>query len=163
MRRRKKSFTKKQKKRVFKVESRTESLMLISPVLDIYSVTIANIVSNSLSIPISIETEDNIIIETLGLIDSGAGEQFIDQDYADKIGLKTQPLAKPLLAQNIDGMKNKLGQITSFVKLKLRINGKDNKTRLLVTGLGKQEIILGFLWLNKHNPEINWKTGKFNW
>jgi len=32
-----------------------------------------------------------------------------------------------------------------------------------MTGLGKQRIILGFPWLNKHNPEINWQTGELNW
>ena len=34
---------------------------------------------------------------------------------------------------------------------------------LLVTGLGKERIILGFPWLNEHNPDINWKTGEFTW
>jgi hypothetical protein len=29
-----------------------------------------------------------------------------------------------------------------------------------VTGLGKQRIILGFPWLHKYNPIINWKKGK---
>ena len=35
--------------------------------------------------------------------------------------------------------------------------------RLLVTGLGKQRIILGFPWLTEHNPDINWQTGQFTW
>ena len=35
--------------------------------------------------------------------------------------------------------------------------------QLLVTGLGNQRIILGFPWLNEHNPEIDWKTGEFKW
>ena len=34
---------------------------------------------------------------------------------------------------------------------------------LLVTGLGKERIILGFPWLQEQNPDINWKTGKFSW
>ena len=34
---------------------------------------------------------------------------------------------------------------------------------LLVTGLGKQKMILGFPWLQKHNPIINWQTGTFEW
>ena len=42
---------------------------------------------------------------------------------------------------------------------------------LLVTGLGKLKIILGFPWLNKQNPVIDWKRGtvsfpekkKINW
>jgi len=32
-----------------------------------------------------------------------------------------------------------------------------------MTGLGKQRIILGFPWLNRHNPEINWQTRELNW
>ena len=35
--------------------------------------------------------------------------------------------------------------------------------QLLVTGLGKQKILLGFPWLQKNNPLINWKTGTFQW
>ena len=33
----------------------------------------------------------------------------------------------------------------------------------MVTGLGKQKIILGFTWLNKHNPIIDWRNGKIEW
>jgi hypothetical protein len=32
-----------------------------------------------------------------------------------------------------------------------------------VTGLGKQEIILGLPWLHKHNPMIDWKKGEIAW
>ena len=113
-----------------------------SPILDIFSVTVATIQSNSISLPITIETGENKTVETLGLIDSRAGGQFIDQKYVDKMKLKTSLLEKPLLARNVDGMKNKQGRITSFVELKLNINGKSIETRLLVTGLGKQRIIL---------------------
>ena len=35
--------------------------------------------------------------------------------------------------------------------------------QLLVTGLGNQRIILRFPWLNKYNPDINWKTREFKW
>ena len=34
---------------------------------------------------------------------------------------------------------------------------------LLVTGLGKERIILGFPWLQEQNPDINWRTGEFSW
>jgi hypothetical protein len=111
-----------------------------------------------------IETAGNPkIVETLGLIDSGAGGKFIDQNYAKSIGLETQLLDQPVIARNVDGTENKKGRITSFVDLNLKINGRTNITRLMVTGLGKQRIILGFPWLNEHNPVINWKTGKFTW
>ena len=61
----------------------------------------------------------------------------------------------------MDGMKNKRGVITSFVELNAQINEKQMGLCLLVTGLGKQKIILGFPWLHKYDPEINWKTGDF--
>ena len=53
--------------------------------------------------------------------------------------------------------------MTNFVDLDLTIHNKKMKTRLLVSGFGKQNIILGFPWLHEHNPNINWKTGEFTW
>jgi hypothetical protein len=29
-----------------------------------------------------------------------------------------------------------------------------------VCDLGKNNLIIGYTWLQKHNPEINWKTGE---
>ena len=51
----------------------------VSPSLDIYSVTTAVINLNKLSILIQIEDTEERSVETLGLIDSGAGGKFIDQ------------------------------------------------------------------------------------
>ena len=72
-------------------------------------------------------------------------------------------MKEPLVARNVDGTKNKTGMITSFVNLTLTNHGKEITTDLRVTGLGKQNIILGFPWLNEQNPDIDWKTGKFTW
>ena len=132
--------------------------------MDVFSVTLATIQSNSLSIPITIKCAGkNETVETLGLIDSGAGGKFIDQNFAKKSGLDIQTLEEPLTARNVDGTENKRGKITTFVEADLEVNGKTMKTRLLVTGLGKQKLILGFPWLSEHNPDIDWKTGKFTW
>src|SRR5271154_2946845 len=72
-------------------------------------------------------------------------------------------LKEPIMAYNVDGTLNKKGTIKQFVKLNLDILGKTYDTRLLITGLGKQKIILGFPWLQLTNPEINWQTGDFQW
>jgi len=37
------------------------------------------------------------------------------------------------------------------------------KERFLVTALGKQQVILGYPWLEKANPKINWKKKEFSW
>ena len=91
------------------------------------------------------------------------GGKFIDQNYAKTLGLETKLLNKPITARNVDGTKNKRGKITNYVDLDLTINGRTVKTQLLISGLGKQKIIFGFPWLNENNPDIDWKTGKFNW
>ena len=102
-------------------------------------------------------------VETLGLIDSGAGGKFIDQDFTKESGFKTLKLEEPLRVLNIDGTENKRGTIRDYVELNLEINGRKSLEQLMVTGLGKEQIILGFPWLTDHNPDINWKTGRFSW
>ena len=145
--------------------------MSASPVLHIHTVTVAQILNkNSLFIPITLESEGKII-ETLGLIDSGAGGKFIDQNFAKEEKLETKDLENPLVVYNIDGTLNKKGTIRKYVELPMTINGKKTSERLMVTGLGKLKIILGFPWLNEQNPVIDWKIGmvsfpekkKINW
>ena len=78
-------------------------------------------------------------------------------------GFELTPLAKPIQVFNVDGTLKKKGTIKHYVDLKLTIHGRKKTTRILVTGLGKQKIILGFPWLQKHNPDIDWKEGTFKW
>ena len=63
----------------------------------------------------------------------------------------------------MDGTKNKKGTIRHYVDLNLVIGDEISLTRFMVARLGKQKIILGYPWFQKHNPEINWKTGELNW
>ena len=87
-----------------------------------YHITAENMQSNSFSIHVQLRNDTNQNIETLALIDSGAGGKFIDQNYARKLGIKVQKLEQPLIACNVDGMQNKKGKITSFVVLNLVID-----------------------------------------
>ena len=50
--------------------------------------------------------------------------------------------------------------ITKYARLDLTIN---RTHKLLVTGLGKQRIILGYPWFKQNNPEINWKECTLTW
>ena len=119
--------------------------------------------SNSLSIPIIVNCKKNKTVETLALIDSGARGKFIDQNYAKESGFTLENLEEPLMARNVDGTENKQGKITKYVNLNVTIHGRTKNIKMLVTGLGKQKIILGFPWLNDKNPDINWKNGEFKW
>ena len=47
--------------------------MLVSPILNIHNVHVDGIINKNSLIPITFEKVDNKIIETTGLLDSGAG------------------------------------------------------------------------------------------
>ena len=131
--------------------------------MDIYSVDACSN-THELNIPISLlhNTSDKTV-ETETLLDSCAVGVFIDQNYARKLRLEFKTLQTPVLARNVDGTTNKRGTIKNYVDLQFKIGDKQFEERFFVTGLGKQRIILGFPWLRKHNPEINWQTGTINW
>jgi Reverse transcriptase (RNA-dependent DNA polymerase) len=126
--------------------------MSVSPYLDVYSVTIANISQNSISIPIEIGSNKQTVKT---LIDSGAGGLFIDQNYAKNFDINY--LDEPVKAYNVDGTENKQGTINAYVNLEFSLGERKFKEQFYVTGLGKQKIILGFPWLHKYNPIIDWK------
>ena len=86
--------------------------MSVSPCLDIYSVTIAKILKNSIFVSIDIGLSKQIV-ETL--IDCNAGGMLIDQNFAKKFKIKN--LKKLIKAFNVDGTKNKKGMIKSYVDL----------------------------------------------
>ena len=137
--------------------------MSVSPSLDIYSVDSLQD-KHSLNIIISVKhNQNNTTVETPALIDSGAGGTFIDQNYVRRIRYKLMELETPVKAYNMDRTENKKRTIKNYIDLQFSLNGKEFQEQFYVTGLGKQKVILGLPWLRKHNPEINWQTGKFEW
>jgi hypothetical protein len=66
---------------------------------------------NTLFIPIKIQTQKNRKSVEKAMIDSGAGEKFIDQNFTRNSKMKIQDLDEPLKALNVDGTKNKKGTI----------------------------------------------------
>jgi hypothetical protein len=60
----------------------------------------------------------------------------------------------------VDGTENKQGMINAYVNLEFSLGERKFKEQFYVTELGKQKIILGFLWLHKYNLIIDWKKGE---
>ena len=134
--------------------------MPVSPILDIHSVTVGTITWNSLYVPLSTVMNAKTV-KTQALIDCRVGGMFIDQNFAQNFEIHS--LTKPITAWNVDGTINKKGTIKSYIELEFKINSRKFREWFYVTGLGKQKIILGFTWLQKYNPLIDWKTGKIKW
>jgi hypothetical protein len=98
----------------------------VSPYLDVYSVTIANISRNSISVPINIGLSKQTVKT---LINSGAGGLFIDQNFAKNFDINY--LDKLVKAYNVDGTENKQGTINAYVNLKFSLGEQKFKERFM--------------------------------
>ena len=112
--------------------------------------------STSLKLKVELETTDTGEVKSVNsFMDSGATGEFIDRHYAKSNWLHTWKLSEPILVYNVDGTLNEAGSITEVVDLILRYRNHLEWTLFAVIGLGKQKLILGHSWLQKHNPEID--------
>ena len=125
------------------------------------SVGAAEVGPNSLYLRVEIESTDNQRkYGVRALLDSGATGLFIDREYVKSNQIPTTKLPQPIPVFNVDGTANTEGSILEVAELLLRYNGHSERALFCVTGLGKQNLILGHTWLRDHNLEVDWRTGK---
>ena len=115
----------------------------------------------SLTLKIELQTTDTAEVKSVrALLDSGATGMFIDQEYVKENRFDTIKLSRPIPVRNVDGTPNEAGSIHEVVELVLKYKNHSEKAFFAVTGLGRQKVIMGHTWLQKHNPDINWTTGE---
>ena len=110
----------------------------------------------SLKLKVEIKTTDTVEKKFVtSLVDCGATREFIDWSHFNLV-----KLSQPIPMYNVDGTLNKAGSIMEVVNLILHYKNHLEKTTFAVSSLGKQRLILGHSWLQKHNPnpEIDWIT-----
>ena len=95
-----------------------------------------------------------------GLLDSGATGGFISERLVEERGMEKEPLPLPVPVYNADGTPNRGGVITHVVRLRLKVYDHSEVFALAVTDTGKSDVIIGYNWLRKHNPEIDWEKGE---
>ena len=88
---------------------------------------------------------------------------YMDTRLVQKLKLPLIPLSTPIKVYNVDNTENIGGKIQHQVNIAYSIYGQRLHSTFLITTLGKQEVILGLLWLEEINPDINWKTHKLSW
>ena len=93
------------------------------------------------------------------LLDSGANATFINTSVTEWLGLLLTPLETPICIFNVDGSRNSAGDITHTTTITMEYLGHREELIAEVTNLGKNSLILGYTWLQKHNPTIDWQTG----
>ena len=98
-------------------------------------------------------------IPTCTLLDSDANVIFINRAWAKEKKLPLWSLHYTIPVFNIDSTKNSASNITHCVGITISYQGHCEKVTAEVMDLSKNQMILGFTWLQKHDPEINWEHG----
>lgn len=101
----------------------------------------------------------SVSLELSVLIDSGADDNFMDIDLAKQLMLDTELLPQPLVAHALDG--HLLSRVTHRTQpVKLQVSGNHSETLFFnLINSPHMALILGYPWLKKHNPLVDWQTG----
>ena len=113
----------------------------------------------SIILPIEISTTDTSKMHSVKmLLDSRAMGSFIDKDFVHTKGISTRSISYPIPVYNLDGFPNETGQISKVVDVVFHYKTHSKRTLLAISSLGKQNMILGYIWLKDHNLEVNCQT-----
>ena len=105
-----------------------------------------------------VDTHEGITVKAL--LDSSTTGMFIDKEMAKRHSFKMMKLERPLKVKNVDETENSRGNITHQVEVNVFYKNHVERMRMDMCNLGKTEVILGMLWLQVHNPEIDWETSE---
>ena len=111
-----------------------------------------------MSLPATICIQD-LALPLTALIDSGADENFLDINLAHQANLELELLETPLVANALDGRL--LANVTHrTVPLTLMLSG-NHKEQLSfhIISSPHSPLILGYPWLQRHNPHFDWARG----
>jgi len=116
--------------------------------------------TTSFKIPVTLWVYEKKV-QTKALVDSGATINFINRVVMENNNLVTYKLANPYCVINTDGTPNKAGYITEYVQAYVEIGLYRTTQHLFVTNLENKEMMIGYSYLYKHNPNIDWQKGQW--
>ena len=90
-------------------------------------------------------------------MDSGITGMFMDQKITAKYRFRLQKLERPIVVRNVNGKNNSAGAITHQMEVNKYYKSHVERIRMDIYDLEKTDVILGMLWLQVYNPEINWE------
>ena len=81
----------------------------------------------------------------------------MDQKITAKYRFRLQKLERPIVVRNVNGKNNSAGAITHQMEVNKYYKSHVERIRMDIYDLEKTDVILGMLWLQVYNPEINWE------
>jgi len=61
---------------------------------------------------------------------------------------------------NMNSTPNKAEQITEYIQAYVEIRSHKTRQHLFITQLENKEMMIGYSYLYKHNPTIDWQKGQ---
>jgi len=105
----------------------------------------------------NVKTRNRKNLKVKTLVDFGCIHIGIDKQLVKEKRIQTKPINFSFKVFNADRMKNRY--VTKVVPLEIEINGHKEHLEAAVMDLNGMDMFLGYDWLVKHNPEVNWKNG----
>ena len=116
--------------------------------------------STCFAIPLRVKFDDHSI-RVSALLHSGASACFIDKDFAERHKLPLVTKKCPVSVEVIDGRPLVSGDVTQKTKaLDIYIDQHRSTVVFNVIKSPSNPVILGLSWLDRHNPDIEWKKRK---
>ena len=113
----------------------------------------------TINIPFKFHTVQKATDEK-ALLNSGATENFMDEEVWSRLNIGRFKLLWPLTVHNIDGTKNHTGKIEFYCWLKVHYQGWMTHMKFYLTSLGGDNFILGYPFLYTFNPIMDWQATK---
>ena len=89
------------------------------------------------------QKEDEEEVVTEALLDSGATELVMSEEFVKKHRFRRAKLERPVYVRNVDGMLNYAGPIVDIVEVEIFFKGHKEQTSIDMIGGQKWSVILG--------------------
>jgi hypothetical protein len=110
--------------------------------------------TKSLNVNVRVNQEEG---KVKALINSGAMGNFVHEELVHKLKLTQRPQA-PLPLLDVKGLK--IGELRHQVELLLKIRVHEERITMDVAPIRSHQIILGLPWLEAHDLDVTWSTGR---
>src|SRR5947209_6357660 len=97
----------------------------------------------------------------MALLDSRAHMCFISEWKAQSLKMHLEELSKSMQVpvMNVDSTQNCTGTMKYSMHIIIEYKGHQELINFLVTKTSNSNVILGYNWLQRHNPSMDWLNG----